>query len=297
MAKSSFSVVVPASTANLGPGFDSIGLALNLYMTVEVSPSEVWEVTYKDDGFEGLSTGEDNLIVKTVTDIAERKGRVAPASRLMVQSDIPLGKGLGSSATAIAAGIEIANQLLELDLSAKEKVLLGSEYEGHADNISAALLGGATISYFDGVEMDIVHIREPKMGAVILVPPEALLTEASRGLLPGQLSHSEATRSSAAGNVLSAAIARDDWETAGRMMEKDIFHEPYRKKLFPEFDRIREVCHEYDAHGMTISGAGPSLFVVVKQGDESELAKRLAVAFQYYNCIAVKPSVAGAMIK
>lgn len=296
MVESSFSVVVPASTANLGPGFDSIGLALNLYMTVNVSPSEVWGVTYKDDGFEDLPTGEDNLIVKTVTDIAERKGRVAPVSRLIIQSDIPLGKGLGSSATAIAAGIEIANRLLGLSLSAKEKVFLGSEYEGHADNISAALLGGVTISYFDGAEMDIVHIPEPKMGAVILVPPEALLTEESRGLLPGQLSHAEATRSSAAGNVLSAAIARDDWKKAGRMMEKDVFHEPYRKKLFPEFDRIREVCHEYDAYGMTISGAGPSLFVVVKQGDESELAKRLAVAFPYYDCIAVKPSIAGAVI-
>jgi homoserine kinase len=296
MAESSFSVVVPASTANLGPGFDSIGLALDLYMTVDVMPSEVWEVTYKDDGFEDLSTGEDNLIVRTVTDIAKRKGDVAPASRLIVQSDIPLGKGLGSSATAIAAGIEIADQLLELNLSAREKVLLGSGYEGHADNISAALLGGVTISYFDGVEMDIVHIPKPKMGAVILVPPEALLTEASRGLLPSQLTHSEATLSSAAGNVLSAAIARDDWETAGRMMEKDIFHEPYRKKLFPEFDRIRAVCHECGAYGMTISGAGPSLFVAVKQGDESEVAKRLASAFPYYDCIAVKPSIAGAVI-
>ena len=94
--------------------------------------------------------------MKTVTDIAQQKGHVAPVSRLVIQSDIPLGKGLGSSATAIAAGIEIANQLLELDLSAMDKVLLGSEYEGHADNISAALLGGVTISYFDGVEMDIV---------------------------------------------------------------------------------------------------------------------------------------------
>jgi homoserine kinase len=296
MEASSFSVVVPASTANLGPGFDSIGLALNLYMTVEVTPAETWKVTYEDNGFEGLSTGEDNLIVKTVTDVAERKGRVAPASRLIVQSEIPLGKGLGSSATAIAAGIEIANQLLDLNLTAKEKVLLGSEYEGHADNISAALLGGVTISYFDGVEIDNVHIREPQMGAVILVPPEALLTEASRGLLPKQLLHSEATRGSAAGNVLSAAIARDDWETAGRMMEKDIFHEPYRKKLFPEFDRIREVCHTCDAYGVTISGAGPSLFVVVKQGDEGRVSKRLAVEFPYYNCIAVKPSIVGAVI-
>ena len=95
-------------------------------------------------------------------------GRSAPASQLIVQSDIPLGKGLGSSATAIAAGIEIANHLLELNLSAKEKVLIGSEFEGHADNVSAALLGGVTISYFDGDEMDIIHIREPKMVLLFL---------------------------------------------------------------------------------------------------------------------------------
>jgi len=297
MYGSSFSVVVPSSTANLGPGFDSIGLALDLYMTVDVASAEVWKVIYEDDGFEGLSTGEDNLIVKTVTDIAERNRREAPASLLIIHSDIPLGKGLGSSATAIAAGIEIANQLLKLNLTAKEKVLLGSEYEGHADNISAALLGGVTISYFDGVEIDTVHIREPQMGAVILVPPEALLTEASRGLLPKELSHSEAVLGSAAGNVLSAAIARGDWETAGRMMEKDIFHEPYRKELFPEFDRIRESCREYGAYGMTISGAGPSLFVVVEQGREHELAKQLASDFPFYNCIAVRPSTTGVVIK
>ena len=79
-------------------------------------------------------------------------------------------------------------------------------------------------------------------------------------------------------------------------MEKDIFHQPYRRKLFPEFDRIREVCHECGAYGMTISGAGPSLFVAVKQGEEGELAKQLAAAFPYYDCIAVKPSIAGAVI-
>ena len=169
-------------------------------------------------------------------------------------------------------------------------------YEGHADNISAALLGGVTISYFDGVEIDIVHIREPKMGAVILVPPEALPTEASRGLLPEQLSHSEATAGVQRGMCCRQQLRRDDWETAGRMMEKDIFHEPYRKNLFPEFERIREVCREYGAYGMTISGAGPSLFVAVKQGEESELAKNWRSDFRTMNCIAVKPSVAGAVI-
>ena len=179
-----FSVVVPASTANLGPGFDSAGLALGLYMTVNVSPSEAWKVTYDDAGFENLADGADNLIVTTINEVAERNGREAPASQLVVQSDIPLGKGLGSSAAAIAAGIEIADHLLGLELSKHKKVLIGSELEGHADNVSAALLGGVTISHYDGEEIDFIHIPEPKMGAVILVPPEALRTEDQEAFCP-----------------------------------------------------------------------------------------------------------------
>lgn len=297
MSDPGFSVVVPASTANLGPGFDSVGLALSLYMTVNVSPAEVWKVTYEDLGFEGLTGGADNLIVTTIMNVAERHGLRAPVSHLTVQSDIPLGKGLGSSAAAIAAGIEIANHLLGLALSDNKKVQIGSELEGHADNVTAALLGGVVISYYDGKEIDFVHVPDSKMGAVILVPPEALLTEASRGLLPEQLAHAEATRSSAAASVLSTAIAQDDWATAGRMMEKDVFHEPYRKQLFPEFDTIRAFCKEIGAYGMTISGAGPSLFVVVKDGIEKEVAEKLATRFPYYECIPTCPSVAGSKIK
>lgn len=297
MCEPGFSVVVPASTANLGPGFDSVGLALDLYMMVNVTPAEVWEVTYEDKGFEDITGGADNLIVTTIMNVAERHGLTAPVSHLSVQSDVPLGKGLGSSASAIAAGIEIANHLLGLALSNNKKVQIGSELEGHADNVTAALLGGVVISYFDGEEIDYVHIPDSTMGAVILVPPEALLTEASRGLLPEQLTHVEATRSSAAASVLSTAIARDDWATAGRMMEKDVFHEPYRKHLFPEFDVIREYCKEIGAYGMTISGAGPSLFVAVKNGSEEEVAEKLAGRFPYYECIVTRPSAIGAKIK
>ena len=292
-----FSVVVPASTANLGPGFDSVGLALGLFMKVDVSSSKMWNVTYIDEGFEGIADGDDNLIVKTIKGVAEQHNCEAPTLQLVVQSDIPLGKGLGSSAAAIAAGIEIANHLLDLDLSANDKVRIGSQLEGHADNVSAALLGGATITYFDGEEIDVVHIREPKMAAVILVPPEALLTEASRGLLPDTLTHAEASRSSAAGSLMTAAIAMDDWETVGRMMERDGFHEPYRKHLLPEFVAIRKTCKELGAVGMTISGAGPSLFVAVEQGAEIKIAEKLQIEFPYYQCIAVRPSTTGSEIK
>lgn len=297
MGEANFSVVVPATTANLGPGFDSIGLALALYMTVDVKTAEDWLVRYEGDEYQGLASGADNLIVTTIQHVAERYGRKVSPQELRVQSDIPLGKGLGSSATAIAAGIEIANRLLALELSSKEKVFIGSELEGHADNVSAALLGGVTISYFDGDEIDVIHLPDPKIGVVILVPPEALRTEESRGLLPEQLPHAVAIAGSAASSVMTAAIAREDWETAGRMLEKDIFHEPYRKPLFPEFEQIRTTCRAYGAYGMTISGAGPSLFIAVKQGEEEQIAEKLAEEFSYYKCLTMKPSFVGTVVK
>ncbi|BAQ09464.1 homoserine kinase [Bacillus sp. OxB-1] len=297
MTEANFSVVVPATTANLGPGFDSIGLALALYMTVDVEPSEAWGVSYDGDEYGSLPNGADNLIVQTVLKVAARYDKKVSTHSLRVHSDIPLGKGLGSSATAIAAGIEIADQLAGLDLTPMEKVKIGSEMEGHADNVSAALLGGVTISYYAGDSIDIVHIREPQMGAVILVPPEALRTEESRGLLPGQLPHAKATLGSAASSVMAAAIARDDWATAGKMMEQDIFHEPYRKHLFPDFEEIRLAAKEIGAYGMTISGAGPSIFIAVKSGEEARIADQLMGKFPYYNGLAVQPSSDGAVVK
>ena len=292
-----FSVIVPASTANLGPGFDSVGLALGLYMTIDVSRNDVWEVSYDGDDLNDLASGEDNLIVTTIKNVAEQFDKTAPILKLVAASTIPLGKGFGSSASAIAAGIVIADHVLQLSLTEREKVLLGSQLEGHADNVSAALLGGAVISYFDGDIIDYIHVKNPEVGIVVLVPPKALATEASRGLLPEQLTHKEAVRSSAAGSVLSAALAQNDWQTVGRMMEKDGFHEPYRKKLFPDFDGIRAACQEFGAYGMTISGAGPSLFVAVEQGKEEEIAKQLAARFSYYECLAIEPSVIGTKIK
>lgn len=292
-----FSVVVPASTANLGPGFDSVGLALNLYMTIEVTASEYWEVLYEGDDFDGLTAGEDNLIVVTIKDVAKKFGKTVPPLKLSAQSDIPLGKGFGSSASAIAGGIEIANKLLDLSLAKEEKVLLGSQIEGHADNVSAALLGGAVVSYFDGESIDYIHVKEPEVGIVVLVPPKALATEESRGLLPNELTHKEATRTSSAGSVLAAAIVQNDWKIVGKMMEKDGFHEPFRKHLFPEFDKIRSTCHELGAFGMTISGAGPSLFVAVPQEREKEIAKQLEEKYSYYQCLAIQPSVSGTGLK
>lgn len=296
MAEAGFSVTVPATTANLGPGFDHLGLALSLRMKIDVTPANEWLVEYHDKEYAELPSDETNLIVRTIQHVAEKYGKALSPQKLDVYSEIPLGKGMGSSATAIAAGIEIASELAGQELSSQEKLRIGSELEGHADNVTAALLGGITVSYFTEDEMEILHFPAPPIGAVILVPPVALKTEASRGLLPNTLSHKEATLGSAAGSLMTAAIAQGDWVTAGKMMERDVLHEPYRKTGFPDFDAIRNICHENGAYGMTISGAGPSLFIAVPPGTEQQVAASLEERFPHYQGIAMQPSSEGARV-
>lgn len=297
MEEPMFSVIVPATTANLGPGYDSIGLALALYMTVEVHRSAQWRVRYGGEEYAYLPTDETNLIIQTTKNVAKRYGKFLEPYALYVKSEIPLGKGLGSSATAIAAGIEIANELLNLSLSPEEKVRIGSEIEGHSDNVAAALLGGVTVTYFFDDDMEIVQLPEPEIGCVLLVPPSALKTSDSRDLLPKDLPHVVASAGNAASNVMVAAMTLGNWKLVGRMMEKDVFHESYRKSLLQDFDRIRGFCHELGAIGMTISGAGPSLFIVVEKGTEENVAKRLEKEFPFYKGIAVTPALAGSTIK
>ncbi|MDN4609199.1 homoserine kinase [Sporosarcina highlanderae] len=297
MEEPMFSVIVPATTANLGPGYDSIGLALALYMTVEVHSSAQWSVRYDEEEYADIPTDETNLIIQTIKNVANMYGKELGAYALTITSEIPLGKGLGSSATAIAAGIEIANELLSLSLLPEEKVRIGSEIEGHSDNVAAALLGGVTVAYFIDDEMEVVQLSEPNIGCVILIPPSALKTSVSRRLLPEDLPHAIASAGNAASNVMVAAMTLGDWKLAGKMMEKDVFHEQYRKSLLQDFDRIREFCHGLGAYGMTISGAGPSLFIAVEKGSEGRIARQLEEEFPFYKGIAVKPAPTGSNIK
>ncbi|WP_019412869.1 homoserine kinase [Paenisporosarcina sp. TG20] len=293
MSWKQFSVIVPASTANLGPGFDSIGLALNLHMSIDISPASEWAVEYSNKEYQHLSSNSDNLIVSTAQVVAGQFNLELPTSKLNVETDIPLGKGLGSSAAAIAAGIEIADRSLGLNLSMKEKVKIGSAMEGHPDNISASFLGGLTISYFDGDQLEGIHVPEVDIGVLILVPSTEFLTKESRGLLPEKLDHNVAIQGSAAGNVLSGALTTGDWNTAGRIMEKDTFHEPFRKYRFPDFEAIRQACRQAGAYGSAISGAGPSLFIAVRKGDEQKIGMDLKEKFPHYECLITKPSLTG----
>lgn len=292
-----FQVVVPATTANLGPGYDCIGLAIGLSMTIDVARAETWSVRYDNEEYRELPHDETNLIVQTIQKVAEEKQVEATPLALIVSTDIPLGKGLGSSASAIVAGIAIANEAYQLDIPVSEQLRLATTYEGHADNANAALLGGLVFSYYDGETLDVAQLPAPEMDILLLVPEGSLATEESRSVLPKSLPHDKATSGSAAGTVLAAAFASNDLTLAGRMIERDTFHEPYRKKMFIHFDAIRHRANELGAYAMTISGAGPSLIVFTPLDKTKDIALRLAREYDEYTVIETTPSAHGVLIK
>ncbi|TDL34910.1 homoserine kinase [Jeotgalibacillus sp. S-D1] len=291
-----FQVKVPATTANLGPGFDSIGLAINLYQNVYVQPSFKWEIKYENESHQLLSIGDDNLIMSTIKKVEAIFNKTAPEASLTVHSSIPLSRGLGSSAAAIAAGITIAEQLLGLDLSDEEKVKIASDIEGHPDNVSAALVGGLTVSRYEEHELDFVKLPAYSTGILILIPNQELSTATARTSIPAQLPHSSASSSSAAANVMLSAIMTGDWKVAGRMMEKDKFHEPYRIKWIHSFEKIRDYAKSLGAYGCTISGAGPSIILFAEKKAVPSLQTELQAIFPEYSCIETEVNTEGTTV-
>jgi homoserine kinase len=261
-----FSIKVPASTANLGPGFDSVGLSLSLYLTLEVEPSINWEFSSTSPELEGLPTDETHFIYQIAKQVSERYQSSLLPCKVKMQSDIPLARGLGSSATAIVAGIELADQLGELKLSKQQKLLIASELEGHPDNVGASLYGGLVIGSYHDSEVQLLSFTDLTFELVAFIPKNTLLTEESRQILPEQLPFNVAVEASSLANLLVAALISRNWEIAGRMMAKDLFHQPYRKKLIPFYDHISGVASENGAFGVALSGAGPTVLAFVEKG-------------------------------
>lgn len=183
---------------------------------------------------------------------------------MRVNSDIPLAHGLGSSSSAIAAGIELADYFGKLGLSDEEKVQIGAQIEGHPDNIAPTILGGLVVGTEVDNHFDAVKAPLPPYSLVAYVPDYNLPTKKARGVLPKELLLKEATHGSAIANTLVASLFAQNYEMAGELMEKDVFHEPYREKLVPELLKVREVAHQKHALTTYLSGAGSTIMTWIE---------------------------------
>lgn len=247
-------IIVPATSANVGPGFDSVGIAVTRYLTIEVLESaDAWFIEH--DLGAGIPTDEKNLLLSTALSISTDM----QPHRIKMTSQVPLARGLGSSSSVIVAGIELANQLANLQLSDAEKLRIATEIEGHPDNVAPAIFGNMVIASYIGEDVQYVTADFPSCDLVAFVPSYQLKTSDSRNVLPKEWSYKEAVAASSVANVAIAALLKGDLLTAGRSIESDHFHERYRQSLIKEFPQVKEVAHAHGAYATYLSGAGPTI--------------------------------------
>jgi homoserine kinase len=240
-------VRVPASSANLGPGFDVMAAAVSLYLELEVE--ETGQLTVEADD-ERLPTDGGNLCVRAFADLHDPSG-----VSFRISSEIPLAAGLGSSGAAIVAALLAADHMYELALPRRELLERAARIEGHADNVAASLYGGFVIS----VDGEAVGIEPPAgLEAVAVVPHEQVATAAARAALPLEVPLRDATFNVAHASVLTLGLARQDLALISRGLE-DRLHQPRRESLYPRSMELVRRARDLGALGATISGAGPTV--------------------------------------
>ena len=250
-------IIVPATSANVGPGFDSVGVAVTKYLEIQVCEErEEWMIEHQLGKW--IPRDERNLLLKIALQIVPD----LQPRRLKMVSDIPLARGLGSSSSVIVAGIELANQLGNLKLSKHEKLQLATKIEGHPDNVAPAIYGNLVIASSVEGQVSAVVAPFPECAFLAYIPNYELRTRDSRGVLPKKLSYKEAVAASSIANVAIAALLTGDMVKAGQAIESDLFHERYRQELVREFATIKKVAKKNGAYATYLSGAGPTVMVL-----------------------------------
>lgn len=265
-------IIVPATSANIGPGFDSVGVAVSKYLTIEVlEERDEWLIEH--DLNPRIPKDKRNLLIKVALQLAPN----LQPYRLKMTSDIPLARGLGSSSSVIVAGIELANQLGKLDLTDDEKLDWANKIEGHPDNVAPAIFGNLVISSVFKGAVSSVRADFPECSFIAYVPKYELKTRDSRSVLPFKFSYKEAVSASSIANVAIATLLQGDLVKAGRAIESDRFHERFRQKLVREFPNIKKLAKKHGAYATYLSGAGPTIMILAPKDRAKLIQTRIEV--------------------
>ena len=254
---------VPATTANMGPGFDCLGMALDIWNTIVVETGAVG-FSISGEGRDSLATGSDNLIYRCFERVFDGLAKPVPQVRIHCENEIPLGRGLGSSAAAVAGGILAGSVLSGANLSQERILELAAEIEGHPDNAAAAVMGGCRIVVSDGDRLLTDAIAVPgELKAVLFVPEVPMPTEEARGLLPGMIDRGDAVFNIGRTALLVNALASGNLEYLGIATE-DMLHQPARQKIFFPMKNIFRAAMSAGALGVFLSGAGSTVLALAR---------------------------------
>jgi homoserine kinase len=297
----SVSVRVPATTANLGAGFDCIGAALSLYNEFIFTPHERLQITAHGTEADRVDVNSTNLAYKAFQQVFTRLQRATPGIKLDIHLDVPLARGLGSSATAIVGGLLGGNAMAGFPLSPAEIMAMSIEMEGHPDNVVPALIGGCRLAASAGEKWEICDVPwHHKVVPVVAIPNFELSTAEARQVLPATYSRADAVF-----NISHLAMLLRGLETGnGQWIQTglaDRIHQPYRQQLIQGYADVEKAAVAAGAYGLVISGAGPTLLALV---DESRAASVVTAMSAAWQAIGIKPIVqilqldtAGAQVK
>ena len=272
-------VRVPATSANMGPGFDSMGLALNLYNYVTAEDSGYGlKIDILDDTSRFISKDERNLVYVSMKSVFDKVGYHPRGLHLILENNIMVTRGLGSSSAGIVSGLVAANEMTGRQISTDELLYMAAEIEGHADNVTPALFGGFTINVKQNNEIKYVksEIKKDLMFAAF-IPDFFLQTKKARSVLPRSVSMRDAVYNTGRSALLAASIMSGKYENI-RAAVGDKLHQRYRKRLIPGMDELFKFSYLNDALGVYLSGAGPTIMAIVHRSNsdfEANMARYL----------------------
>ncbi|BFH61191.1 homoserine kinase [Paenibacillus azoreducens] len=295
-------VRVPASTANLGPGFDTLGMALSLYSWIGMKASDETVIRLYGSEMEGIPTDKKNLVYQVAQMVFREAGIHLPELEISMYSDIPLTRGLGSSASAIVGALYAANALIGSPLSEARLFDMATAIEDHPDNVGASLFGGLITAIWDGEHADYIRMQPHEDLEVLVVIPEfQLSTSEARKVLPDKISRKDAVYNISRSSLLVAALCQGRLDLISRAMS-DRLHQPYRAELVPGMAEILDHAAEHGALGIALSGAGPTLLALAhrRSGRKEELEAYLLNTMKAEGIRAsvrwLKPSSEGARL-
>lgn len=269
-------VRVPASSANLGPGFDSMGVALGLYNYVSAEETEGGiYIDIKDESRKFLPRNENNLIYQSMSKLFEKAGYQPKGLRIELENNIPVTRGLGSSSASIVGGLVAANEMCKANFSKDQLLELAAEIEGHADNVTPSLMGGFIVNSFNKNKVNYVKVPlNDDLRFAAFVPDFYLQTSRARSALPKTVAHRDAVYNVGHSALLTASLITGQYENI-RYAIGDRLHQHYRKKLIPRMDEIFRVCYRNDALGVYLSGAGPTIVAMIRS-DNKEFKEKVS---------------------
>jgi homoserine kinase len=292
---------VPATTANLGSGFDCLGLALDWWTSIEVETIS-HGLQVEVDGPQGVEIprNRDNLVVYGMDAVYRLAGKKRPPCRIRITTRIPIARGLGSSSAAIVGGLVAANALLDNMCSRNELVTIATRIEGHPDNVAPALLGGLMVAAMEGKQVTVARFPVPReLRCVLFLPDSTLLTKKARSILPKRIPRADAIYNASRVALWIAALRERRWEWLAAATQ-DRLHQPYRAKLVPGMYALFDAAIHAGARGAALSGAGPGIIAfTVHHGEQiaramMQAAQRIGLAGST-RIVAVSPR--GAHVK